>query len=186
MGKLKVPPCWILLGGAVLEIVGVTLLSQISTSPTIDGSQYGFQVIAGLGTGMVNAAILILVPYIVEKQDLGECSHQCLYWRRLTPVAVGTAANSQFRILGGLVGLAIVVSVSTPYVRSHLADILSPELVILVLQKTETIKELSADTALQVRTIFGDAYNLQIMIMIGFAAAKIPVTALMWTNLRSA
>lgn len=108
------------------------------------------------------------------------------YRRRLTPVAVGTAANSQFRILGGLVGLAIVVSVSTPYVRSHLADVLSPDLVMLILEKTETIKELSADIALQVHTIFGEAYNLQIMIMIGFAAAKVPVTALMWTNLRSA
>lgn len=72
MGKLKVPPCWILLGGAVLEIVGVVLLSQISTSPEIDGAQYGFQVLAGIGTGMVNAAILLVVPYIVEKKDLGE------------------------------------------------------------------------------------------------------------------
>jgi hypothetical protein len=79
MGKLKVPPCWILLGGAVLEIVGVALLSQISTSTKIDGAQYGFQVIAGIGTGMVNAALLILVPYIIEKQDLGEHFHRLCF-----------------------------------------------------------------------------------------------------------
>jgi hypothetical protein len=83
------------------------------------------------------------------------------------------------------VGLAIVVSVSTPYARSNLAHILSPGMVMLVLEKTETIRKLPADTAVQVRTIFGESYNLQIMIMIGFAAAKIPVTVLMWTNLRS-
>lgn len=79
-----------------------------------------------------------------------------------------------------------MVSVSTPYVRSNLGDTLSPDLVVLILEKTETIRELPADTAVQVRTIFGESYNLQIMAMIGFAAAKIPVTALMWTNLRSA
>jgi dipeptide/tripeptide permease len=72
MGKGRVPPCWVVMAGAILEIIGIVLLSRISTSPEIDTSQYGFQVIAGLGTGMINAALIILVPYIMEKRDLGE------------------------------------------------------------------------------------------------------------------
>lgn len=55
----------------------------------------------------------------------------------------------------------------------------------LVLEKTETVKILPPDIAEKVRTLFGEGYNLQITILIGFAAAKIPVTALMWTNQRS-
>jgi hypothetical protein len=61
----------------------------------------------------------------------------------------------------------------------------SPELAILLLEKTETISELAPDTARQVRMLFGEGYNLQIRVLIGFAVAKIPVTALMWTNQRS-
>jgi hypothetical protein len=61
----------------------------------------------------------------------------------------------------------------------------SPEIAMLLLEKTETVKELPLETAEQVRTLFGEGYNLQITVLIGFAAAKIPVTALMWTNQKS-
>lgn len=87
--------------------------------------------------------------------------------------AVGTAANMQFRILGGLVALSIVVSVSTPYVRSRLDGLVPPEQVLLILERTETINDLSADVARQVRILFGESYNLQVKVMIAFAAAKV-------------
>jgi uncharacterized protein YdhG (YjbR/CyaY superfamily) len=83
------------------------------------------------------------------------------------------------------VGLAIVVSVSTPYIRSRLDGIVSPEMALLLLEKTETIKMLSPEASERVRTLFAESYNLQIRILIGFATAKIPVTALMWTNVKS-
>jgi uncharacterized protein YdhG (YjbR/CyaY superfamily) len=82
------------------------------------------------------------------------------------------------------VGLAIVVSVSTPYIRSRLDGIVSPEMALLLLEKTETIKMLSPEASTHVRTLFAESYNLQIRILIGFAVAKIPVTALMWTNVK--
>lgn len=74
MGKPRAPACAVVLAGSVLEIIGVVLLSRISTLPRIDGAQYGFQILAGLGTGMVNAGLIILVPYIMEKRDLGKKS----------------------------------------------------------------------------------------------------------------
>jgi hypothetical protein len=72
MGKGRLPPCYVVLAGAVLEIIGVVLLSRIDTSIHVDNAQYGFQVIAGLGTGMINAALILLIPYIMEKRDLGK------------------------------------------------------------------------------------------------------------------
>jgi dipeptide/tripeptide permease len=78
MGKPRVSPCAVVLAGAVLEIIGVVLLSRISTSPQIDGTQYGFQVLAGLGTGMINSGLIILVPYIMEKRDFGKKYHFAL------------------------------------------------------------------------------------------------------------
>jgi hypothetical protein len=92
MGKGRVPPCWVVMAGAILEIIGITLLSRISTSTHIDSTQYGFQVLAGIGTGFINAGLIILVPYIMEKRDLGEqstshheaqllTSHSCWFFR---------------------------------------------------------------------------------------------------------
>ena len=72
MGKPRIPPCWVVLAGAVFEVIGVVFLSRISTAPQLDKNQYGFQVLAGLGTGLVNAGLTILVPYAMEERDLGE------------------------------------------------------------------------------------------------------------------
>ncbi|KAH6865804.1 MFS multidrug transporter-like protein [Alternaria rosae] len=168
MGKPRIPPCWIILGGSLMEILGIALLSQIDTSSHIDASQYAFQIIAGTGTGLVNSGLILLVPYAMDKRDL----------------AVGSAATSQFRTLGGLVGIAIVTSISTPYIRTHLTDILPLELAESLLERTELVQTLSPETLEHVRRVFGEAYNLQVKVLIGFAVAKVPVTGMMWTNLR--
>ncbi|KAL1801393.1 hypothetical protein ACET3X_001735 [Alternaria dauci] len=168
MGKPRIPPCWIILAGSLMEVLGIALLAWIDTSSHIDASQYAFQIVAGMGTGLVNSGLIMLVPYAMEKRDL----------------AVGSAATSQFRTLGGLIGIAIVTSISTPYIRSHLTDILPLELAESLLERTELAQHLSPDTLERVRMVFGEAYNLQVKVLIGFAAAKVPVTGLMWTNLR--
>jgi hypothetical protein len=134
---------------------------------------------------MINAALIILVPYIMEKRDLGKKALMDSKVFLLSFTAVGSAASSQFRILGGLVGIAIVVSVSTPYIRSRLTNIVSHEMALLLLEKTEAIALLEPDDAANVKSLFGKGYNLQVRILIGFAVAKLPVTALMWTNVRS-
>ena len=84
-----------------------------------------------------------------------------------------------------MVGIAIVVSLSTPFIRTKLTDIVSPEIATLLLEKTETIATLNPEDATAIKSLFGKSYNLQVRILIGFAVAKLPVTALMWTNVRS-
>jgi hypothetical protein len=183
MGKPRAPPCWIVLAGSVLEVIGIVLLSRINTSSNIDSTQYVFQIIPGTGTGLVNAELVILVPYAMEKRDLGELYiHTYIMFRTLTMTATGSAATSQFRNLGGLIGIAIVISVSTPYIRSHLSKIVPVEVAASLLERTDLIQQLPPDTLERVRMLFRKAYNLQVKVLIGFAAAKLPVTALMWTN----
>lgn len=48
------------------------LLARIDHSAQIDTSQYPFQVMAGLGVGVVNAALTLLVPYVIDKKDPGQ------------------------------------------------------------------------------------------------------------------
>jgi hypothetical protein len=70
--KKGVPPMWLVLVGAIMEIIGIVLLSRIGTTEAIDNGQYGYQFLAGLGTGIINSSLVILVPYIMEKRDLGK------------------------------------------------------------------------------------------------------------------
>ena len=59
------------------------------------------------------------------------------------------------------------------------------ELARTLLEKTETVNLLAPEALVRVKNLFGEAYNLQIKVLIGFAVAKLPVTALMWTNQRA-
>ena len=82
--------------------------------------------------------------------------------------------------MGGAIGLAIVTTILNSYVKSHLADILSPVQIQALLRTTEAFATLPPDVAETARTVFGNGFNLQMRIMIGFSAAQIPTVLLMW------
>lgn len=90
------------------------------------------------------------------------------------------SAMIQFRTMGGAIGLAIVTTVINSYVRNSLAGILPPDRIGALLQTTDAFAALPAALAEDVKNIFARGYNLQLKIMIGFSAAQIPVTFLMW------
>ena len=96
--------------------------------------------------------------------------------------AVGTAAISQFRILGGAIGLAIVTSIFNRSMRPKLLQLLLPAQVDALLESTSTLAAFSEETQLAVRSSLGEGYNLQMTVLIGFAAAQLPATLLMWTK----
>ena len=86
----------------------------------------------------------------------------------------------QFRTMGGAIGLAIVTTVINGYIRNRLAGVLPPDQISALLQTTETLTALPPALAETVKSIFAKGYNLQLQVMIGFSAAQIPVTFLMW------
>ncbi len=69
--KKLIAPIYILIAGSILEIIGTVCLSMTGTSPNIYTSQYGFQILIGSGVGFTNAALLLLVPFVMKRQDLG-------------------------------------------------------------------------------------------------------------------
>jgi hypothetical protein len=93
--------------------------------------------------------------------------------------AAGTGAIAQFRILGGVIGLAIATCVSTPYIRDSLLETISPEQTSAVLEKLETIPSLPEAMQIHVRYSFRRGFDLQMTVLIGFAAAHIPAGLLM-------
>ena len=77
--NFKVPPVYLMLIGAVLQLVGVGLTSSLPTDrPSIAPQQYGYEVIMGLGFGLSLSTVLTLAPLVVKEADLRELI-QCYY-----------------------------------------------------------------------------------------------------------
>ena len=107
-GRFKVPPLYLLLFASSLQMVGVGLSSSV---PFISGNQmYGYEVLMGFGFGMGLVSLLIFMPIVVTRADLGEMRPP-LSLRRLTSelnsLGVGMGSVTQIRVLGGTIGLAI-------------------------------------------------------------------------------
>ena len=69
--RFKVPPVYIVFFGAVIQVAGTALLSITPTSTDIPGQIYGYEAVAGLGTGINLACLIIMTPFAVEKRDKG-------------------------------------------------------------------------------------------------------------------
>lgn len=95
---------------------------------------------------------------------------------------MGTAAVSQFRILGGLVAVAIGASVTTRNLINSLGGVLPPQLLHEVLQRTESLRLFQPEVASRSRELFGHAYNMQMDLGTGFATAQLVASLLMWTR----
>lgn len=75
MSKTKVAIIPTLVFGALLQIGGTAGLSQTSVDPGIEASQYGFQILAGVGVGLFNVILLLMSPLIADKKLICE-SHR--------------------------------------------------------------------------------------------------------------
>ncbi|RDL39059.1 MFS general substrate transporter [Venustampulla echinocandica] len=176
LSKSNIPVLYWLLFGGLLQVAGIAGFSQLSVNHDIEPSQYGFQILAGAGVGMFNVVLLLLTPYVVENQHLGMKGTFNDATEADRRIAVANGAINQFRLLGGSFGLSIVVCASNSSLRHHLLSILEPSQVSVLLSRTETILALPDATQIIVRKMFGQSYNLQMLIVIGFAAANIPVS----------
>jgi hypothetical protein len=84
-------------------------------------------------------------------------------------------------VLGGLIGIALGTALSTPYLRENISRVVPPSSALLLLEKTVNIHLLPFETGKEVEKIFAESFGLQSNLLIGFTAAQLPSTALMWT-----
>ncbi|PSN72305.1 MFS general substrate transporter [Corynespora cassiicola Philippines] len=166
MNRLKIKPYLVAAFAILLQIIGTVLLSRASTDSKIQASQYGMQTIVGIGVGIIISVVITLIPEEMEEQD----------------VPIATAAQSQFRLLGGLMAVSIGAVVTTRYLEGELVKILPPDIVSRLMQRTETLHLLSGTTLDQARDIFGKAYNRQMYVGVGLASVQAPLVAMMATN----
>jgi len=119
--------------------------------------QYAYEVLMGLGFGLLLSSLLTFIPLVVEKKDM--------------PVVIG--AVTQVRVLGGTIGLAISTVVLNSYVKSALAAQLNPEQIAGIAGSLSELGKLSREEQIFVRTTFAEGYNRQTRITLVFSAVVV-------------
>jgi hypothetical protein len=68
-GRLKIPFVFVLLVGITLQTASFALLSTLPNTIHVWPREYGYSVLAGLGTGTSIGTLYMMVPNVVEKRD---------------------------------------------------------------------------------------------------------------------
>ncbi|PVH92824.1 MFS multidrug transporter-like protein [Periconia macrospinosa] len=165
IAKKGVPPIYLVLFASILQVIGFALLATLPLSSTISKAQYGYQVIAGFGCGTNSSLLILMAPLSVRQQ-------------KDKSVAIG--GFNQFRFMGGAIGLAIISTAMTGFIRPRLSDILAPSQVDLVLKSAEALKTLGKIQRNQAVAILADGYNLQFKILAGLSGLQIIGAGMMW------
>ncbi|KAK4112255.1 major facilitator superfamily MFS-1, partial [Canariomyces notabilis] len=160
----RVPPLYLVLAAAVVQVVGFALLSTLPDGAPVLAAQYGYEIIAGFGCGVNITLLVLMTPFCVQERDK----------------AVAMGAVAQFRVMGGAIGLAIVTTAFNGLVRGRLGDQLAPGQLEQLLQFPGNIASLPPSVQEAIRVAFADGYALQAKILCGLAAGQIPASFLMW------
>ncbi|KAJ5248561.1 hypothetical protein N7468_000012 [Penicillium chermesinum] len=160
----RIPPIVVLLVATTLQVLGIGLLYSVPVNAHLPARIYGYQILAGLGTGLSLTTLLNIVPFLVEGSAL----------------AVALGGVTQLRILGGAVGVSIATNLLNNTARTILATQLPLDSITRILHDLSSVTTLpSADQAI-VRAAFAEGYHKQLAMMLGFCAAEIIALVLMW------
>lgn len=69
--KGKIAPMYLLFVGALCQVLGLSLLSTLSTSAAFPAAGYGYEVLAGVGVGVTFGILVLATPFVAEPRDLG-------------------------------------------------------------------------------------------------------------------
>ena len=165
--KTRIAPIYLVLAGSIIELIGLSLLSTLSSTNIMAPAQsviYGWEILSGFGIGMVWGMLLVIPPHVVERRDL----------------AISSGALLQFRVFGGALGLALASAVMNSYLASHLSHSIGSEYLAAVLESTEAIKSFPIDMQQLVLERFAEGYNVQMKILAGFAGLQVLCVGLLW------
>jgi hypothetical protein len=140
------------------------MCSLSSTSLVQQKQQYAFEIIMGLGFGLVLTSLLGLIPLVVSKKD--------------TPVVIG--AVTQIRVLGGTIGLAISTTILNSYVKKNLGTMLSAAEIAAIGNSLSEIENLTTEQQLYVRRVFAEGYSRQMWVLMGFSGLVFASSFIMW------
>ncbi|KAF7899396.1 hypothetical protein EAE99_012317 [Botrytis elliptica] len=166
IAKQRVPPIILLFIGSIIQLVGMSLFSTLPENGTLPNTIYGWEVLTGFGMGWVMGICLLLPPAVVEGRDL----------------AISGGSLLQFRVLGGVLGLAISTAIMNNHLTSHLTPLLGAEQLSLLLQSTREIENLSEELRIETVKAFAYGYNMQMKVNVAFSVVQVLIVGVMWTR----
>ncbi|KAL3448147.1 major facilitator superfamily domain-containing protein [Aspergillus insuetus] len=157
-------PIPLLLAGATFQVLGLALLVAEPVRESLPAKLYGYEIIAGMGVGITFGTLVTITPSSVEPRDL----------------ATATGAMIQFRQMGSTIGLSIGSALLNSHLKSHLAPpVLSTAQLESLLQNVRVIFTFPPEQQQVTRDAFSTAFELQLKVVIGLAAALFPSILLM-------
>ena len=73
--KRRIAVIYILFLGALLQLLGLVLLSTLPITRELPRKAYGFETLAGVGVGVTFGILVLATPYVASPRDLGESCH---------------------------------------------------------------------------------------------------------------
>ncbi|KAF5673620.1 major facilitator superfamily domain-containing protein [Fusarium circinatum] len=154
----------LLFTGAALTTLGMGLLSSLPDSGPVSNPAYGYEVILGVGLGLMMPSLIFLLKVEFDDENL----------------AAVMGANNTVRTLGGCVALAVCSTVLHTGLNRQLATFLTPKQIAAVLSSSAAIDELSDSEALQVRKAYGISYDTQCRALLAFAGLGVVAASGLW------
>ncbi|KAF2836638.1 MFS general substrate transporter [Patellaria atrata CBS 101060] len=164
VGRTGIACIWFLLSGSIAQLVGLSWFCALPTDGTIPSTIYACQIFTGLGIGCVLGITMLMPPLVVEKRDL----------------AISSGALLQFRALGGVLGLSVTTTAFNSYLKSHLSHIFGNISTSEMLTSVQASRQFPRKEQLDIIKTTSEAYNLQMKILIAFAAAQTIVVAMIY------
>ncbi|KAJ5758666.1 major facilitator superfamily domain-containing protein [Penicillium odoratum] len=161
--RLGIPFLPILLTGAVLNLVGIVLLSTLPTSNVFPAAGYGYEVIAGCGMGIAYGISIFSVPYLLSPKDLQE----------------GSGVVVQMRYLGSSLGVSISSNIFNGRLKSGVSQLIPKDAYEKLLHNVESLSSLPPNIRSRVQDNFSESYRIQFQVLIGFAVAQLAVAFLL-------
>ena len=146
--------------GSSLILLGTGLLTTLPPLPSISHELYGFQVLLGLGVGMVFSSVSVTVSIRVEP--------------RSQSVIQGIA--SQSRLLGGSIGVAAANAMTNRQAHSRLEGILAPSQISSLQFSTGVLNALNATQKEAVRLTYASVWKETMKICVYIAAGAFLVS----------
>ncbi|KAJ5650183.1 uncharacterized protein N7484_003906 [Penicillium longicatenatum] len=162
--KGRVPPFVVLLFATTLQVLGVGLLFSVPIDTTIPARIYGYEILAGLGTGLSLTTLLSVTPFLVKRHAL----------------AVALGGVTQLRVLGGAIGVSAATNLLNNTAREKLAIYLPTEELARILRDISSVKTLSLADQSIIHAAFAAGYHKQLAMILGFCAAEYIALVLMW------
>ncbi|KAF4468279.1 Major facilitator superfamily domain general substrate transporter [Fusarium albosuccineum] len=170
----------LLFTGAALTTVGMGLLSSLPDSGPVSDPVYGYEVILGVGLGLMMPSLVFLLKVEFDDENLGWYPRLCSFAIFLTTLAAVLGANNTVRTLGGCVALAVCSTVLHTDLNRQLATFLTPEQIAAVLSSSAAIGELSDSETLKVRKAYGTSYDTQCRALLAFAGLGVVAALGLW------